>query len=141
MPEQVVERDLLSLAKKNVQAYFDSHDVKYLTEDAVFTHMASGREFKGKEAIAGMIEYFYHIAFDAHPEVVNQVITEDKAVVESNFVGKHIGEFEGLAATHKSVKVPFCVSYDLENGLIKRARVYFLGDALMNQLAQPEQNN
>ena len=50
------------------------------------------------------------------------------------FKGKHIGEFAGLAATNKEVNVPLCVSYYLENGLIKHARIYMLGDVLMQHL-------
>ena len=76
----------------------------------------------------------YHIAFDAKGEIINTIITEDKAVLEASFKGKHIGEFAGLAATNKEVDVPLCVSYDLENGLIKYARIYMLGDVLIRQL-------
>ena len=49
-------------------------------------------------------------------------------------MGKHIGEFAGIPATGKDVRVPMCVSYDVENGQIQRARVYFLVASLMQQL-------
>jgi hypothetical protein len=32
------------------------------------------------------------------------------------------------------VDIPLCVSYDLKDGLIKQARIYFLGEVLMNQV-------
>jgi hypothetical protein len=55
-------------------------------------------------------------------------------VLEFNFKGKHIGEFAGMQPTNKEVNVPTCISYDLENGLIKKGRVYMLIDVMMKQL-------
>jgi len=52
------------------------------------------------------------------------------------FVGKHIGEFAGIPATGRSVRVPLCVVYDLESGRITRARVYLELPVLMRQLGQ-----
>jgi predicted ester cyclase len=135
MEEAILEKQDISLAKKNVEAYFSTHDVQYVTEDAVFTSMNTGEETRGREAIGQMLNYFYHVAFDARAEITNKVITEKKAVLEFNFVGKHIGEFAGMQPTNKEVNVPTCVSYDLENGLIKKGRVYMLVDVLMKQLS------
>jgi predicted ester cyclase len=55
-------------------------------------------------------------------------------MVEGEFVGKHIGEFAGIPATGKDVRVPLCVVYDLENDQIKRGRIYFETPALLQQL-------
>jgi hypothetical protein len=78
-----------------------------------------------------MLHYIYHVAFDARAKIKNVVVTEDKAMFEANFIGKHIGEFAGLAPTNKEVNVPVCVTYDLEDGLIKRARIYMLMDVMI----------
>jgi predicted ester cyclase len=135
MEEMILEKEEISLAKKNVEAYFNTHDVQYVTEDAVFTSMNTGEETHGREAIGQMLHYIYHVAFDAKAEITNKVITEKKAVLEFNFKGKHIGEFAGMQPTNKEVNVPVCVSYDLENGLIKEGRVYMLVDVMMKQLS------
>ena len=129
-----MERETISTTKQNLENFAKTHDAKYVAEDAVFKNMGTGEETKGREAIAGMLQYIYHIAFDARAEVINMVITEDKAVLEGSFKGKHVGEFAGLAATNKEVDVPLCVSYDIENGLIKYARIYMLSDVLMQHL-------
>jgi predicted ester cyclase len=122
--------------KKKIEKYFESHDTKYLTEDAVFINMGTNELTIGREAIGNMLHYIYHVAFEAHAEITNTIVTDNKAVLEANFVGKHIGEFAGFPATGKKVKVPLCVSYDLdENGLIKVARVYMLESVLLQQLA------
>lgn len=134
MEETLIQKPSLAEVQKNMKDYFETHDVKYVAEDAVFIHKGTGEEYKGREAIAGMLHYIYHVAFDANAEMKSWIITEDKAVVEGNFIGKHIGEFAGVPATNKDVNVPLCITYDLENGLIKTARVYMLGDVMMRQL-------
>ena len=135
MEEMILEKDVLSTAKENVKTYFQTHDVKYVTEDAVFKNLGTGEEYVGREQIGGMLHYMYHLAFDAKAEIINTVVTEDKALLEANFKGRHIGEFAGLQPTSKEVNVPLSVSYDLENGLVKKARIYMLGDVLMRQLS------
>lgn len=134
MQEAIMEKQVLSTSQQNMEAYFKTHDVKYVAEDAVFIDLSTGKETKGREAIGQMLHYIYHVAFDATADVRNKIITEDKAMLEGFFKGRHIGEVDGLKATNKEVNVPLCVSYDLENGLIKEARVYMLADVMMRQL-------
>ena len=109
-------------------------DVTMMADDVVFTIMATGQEHRGTEAVSQMLNYFYHIAFDADAETRNTIFADGKAVVEGDFVGKHIGEFAGIPATNKQVRVPLCVVYDLENDQIKRGRVYFEMPVLLQQL-------
>ena len=134
MEEMILEKDLLSLTKENFENFLATHDVKYVAEDAVYKNLSTGDEYKGREEIGGMLHYMYHVAFDATAEITNKIITEKKAMFEGDFKGRHIGEFAGLQPTNKEINVPICVSYDLEDGLIKKGRIYFLGDVLMKQL-------
>ena len=109
-------------------------DVSVMAEDAVFTVMATGQEHRGRDGVSQMLHYFYHIAFDATAETHNAIYADGQAVLEGDFVGTHIGEFAGIPATNKQVRVPICVVYDLENDQIKRGRVYFEIPALLQQL-------
>ena len=116
--------------------YLDSKhsDVSMMADDVVFTNMATGEEHKGPEEVLNMLNYVYHVAFDADAELKNLIVEGNRAVFEADIVGKHIGEFAGVAATNKDVRIPLCVVYDLENDQIKRARIYFEVPALMQQL-------
>jgi steroid delta-isomerase-like uncharacterized protein len=116
--------------------YFESQhsDVGMMAEDVVFTIMATGDQHRGRDGVMGMLTYFYHIAFDATATTRVTLFGDGHAMVEGDFVGKHIGEFAGIPATGKDVRVPICVVYDLENDLIKRGRVYFEMPALLKQL-------
>ena len=109
-------------------------DVSILADDVMFTIMATGQEHLGPEAVLQMLRYFYHIAFEATAETRNMIIADGRAVLEADFVGKHIGEFAGIPATNQQVRVPLCVVYDVENDQIKRGRVYFETPALLQQL-------
>ena len=116
--------------------YFNSEhsDVGVMADDVVFTIMENGQEHRGPEGVGQMLNYFYHIAFDAIAETTNTIFADGQAVVEGYFVGTHIGEFAGIPPTGKDVRVPICVVYDLENDKIKRGRVYLANVQLMQQL-------
>ncbi len=116
--------------------YFEAQhgDVSMMADDVVFTVMATGEESRGRDAVLGMLTYFYHVAFDATAITHVALFGENNAMVEGDFVGKHIGEFAGIPATGKDVRVPLCVVYDVENNQIKHGRVYFEMPALLAQL-------
>lgn len=122
--------------RDTMMRYFNSEhgDVSMMADDVVFTIMATGQEHKTPAGVMGMLNYFYHVAFDAAATTRTMLFGENNAMVEGDFVGKHIGEFAGIPATGKDVRVPICVVYDLENDKIKRGRVYFEMPALMAQL-------
>ncbi|MFN3872463.1 MAG: ester cyclase [Ignavibacterium sp.] len=121
-----------------IKQYFDSvhTDFSMMAEDVVFTNMATGDNYNGINEVSQMLIYVYKIAFDARAETQNIIITETNAVLEGEFVGRHIGEFAGIPPMNKIVRVPLCVVYDIEGAKIKRARIYFEMPALMAQLNQ-----
>jgi len=122
--------------REAITRYLDSKhsDVSMMADDVVFTHMATGEEHRGPEGVLQMLNYFYHVAFDADAVTRNTIFADGKAVLEADFVGKHIGEFAGISATNNQVRVPLCVVYDLEKDQIKRGRVYFEMPVLLQQL-------
>ena len=119
-----------------MRQYWDSGHtgVSTMADDVVFTMMADGSETHSPEGVRQMLHYFYHVAFDAYAETKNEVVSDGRAVIEADVIGTHIGEFAGIPATGKKFRVPLCVSYDLENDQIKRARIYFEMPVLMAQL-------
>jgi predicted ester cyclase len=130
----------LEATREVVTAYVKDHgNTSYLAEDAVFIDMGTGEEYRGRDAIAQSLDYFYHQAFEAHPEVHSIVLDDGHAVAEGEFVGRHVGDFAELPAAGREVRVPICVAYDVEGDKITRARIYLLASVLMQQLgAIPE---
>lgn len=109
-------------------------DVTMMANDVVFKIMATGDEHSTPQGVLNMLNFFYHIAFDATAENLNLVVDDGRAALESIFTGTHIGEFAGIPPTGKKVRVPLLVFYDLENDQIKQARVYMDMAAMMAQL-------
>jgi steroid delta-isomerase-like uncharacterized protein len=119
-----------------MNAYFEANhsDVSMIADDCVFRVMATGDESRGPEAIVGMINYFYSVAFEAEAERRNFIVGEGSAFLEADFVGTHTGDFAGVPATGRSVRVPLAVAYDLRDGKIVEGRVYFEIPAFLAQV-------
>jgi predicted ester cyclase len=107
---------------------------RHFTDDVRVILVGTDREAQGPDAAERMIDHLHREVFDAHPELTNAIFAEDKALFEAVFVGKHVGEFAGIEATGREVRVPYCVVYDLEGEKLKALRLYFPMDALLRQL-------
>ena len=122
-----------------IEAYAQSHDAKYFAEDAVFTQMALPQPFKGRDAIGRMLQLFYHDAFsDASGELRHVAADTDKGLgfVEFTFRGRHTGELMGIPPTGRQVQVPMLGTYEIGNGQIRQARLYYDMATLLRQLGK-----
>jgi len=120
--------------RKVLEAYWKSHDPSYVAEDAVFVMLPTGEEIRGRDAIAKHLKDFYSVSFTAHADVKNAIFDGNRGLLEAVVVGKHTGTFGGIPATGRDISVPLAVSYELENGLIKRARIYLMANVLFDQI-------
>ena len=123
-----------TLAMINRYLASDHADLGMMDDDVIFTTMATGEEHVGREAVRRMLHLMYHVAFDARAVRRSVVCTASHAVLEAVFVGRHIGEFAGIPATGKEVRIPLCVVYDIRNRRLSRARVYFEVPAFLAQV-------
>lgn len=110
------------------------YDEQYLGSDAVFTDMSSGLEWIGREAVAGMLHWFYEVAFDATFENRTLIVDDEHGMLEGMVVGRHIGEFAGIPATGRDFRAPICVVYDFRDEQIARGRFYFAVPAFLAQV-------
>ena len=128
--------------REAIEAYEGEHRADAIAEDAVYTDTSTGQQYVGREAVLGMLRFFYQEAFDARFERLNLIVDDGHAALEGLLVGRHVGEFAGLPASGRDVRVPLCVTYDVEDGKIKRARIYIQAFVLLQQLGaippQPE---
>jgi transcriptional regulator with XRE-family HTH domain len=61
-------------------------------------------------------------------------VHDAELVPQADFVGRHTGEFAGIPATGREVRVPYSVHYDLNNGDISALRIYNLAAGLVSAL-------
>jgi predicted ester cyclase len=116
--------------------YFDQDDFSTLADDVVYTVMATGQEARGPQAVQAMIHDLYSVAFKAGVEGRVRLFGDGQAMFEGDFVGRQIGEYAGIPATGKEVRVPLCVVYFLKDDRIQRAHIYFEIPALLRQLGE-----
>ena len=107
---------------------------RHFADDVVITIEGTEQRAEGPDGVEGLIDYFHREAFDALPQLKNALFADDRAVAEFDFVGEHVGEFAGMAATGRAVRVPYCVVYELQAEKIKAPRLYLPMNALMQQL-------
>src|SRR6266852_3122544 len=83
----------------------------FFAEDVTIDVVGSGQAASGRAAVEGMIRYVHEQAFDARAELKSLIVADGRAALEADFVGRHIGEFAGVAATNRDIRVPYSVHY------------------------------
>ena len=71
----------------------------FFAEDVLWTTMETGDQVRGRDAVRDFIVTLHSRWFDASPEIKNVTVADGVAALEAVFVGTHIGEFAGVAAT------------------------------------------
>ena len=107
---------------------------RYLSDDVTMTFMGTDRSIKGREAVCQTIGFIHEVAFSSAIKVTSVVNGEGEAILEAEFIGTHIGEFEGVKPTLRPVHVPYAVAYTLADNRITALRLYFPMDLLMRQI-------
>ena len=112
---------------------------RYLAEDVKVSFMGTDRAVSGREAARQLITFIHTQAFKTDVQIKGLVCGDGHAMAEAEFIGTHVGAFEGIPATHRNVRVPYGVAYDLTGGEITELRLYFPLDLLVKQLTGAEE--
>jgi predicted ester cyclase len=110
---------------------------RFFADDIEFEVMGTDQRTRGAASAEQAIRFLHEVAFDAHPEVANVMADENGAAAEATFVGRHTGEFFGVAATGNAVRVPYSVFYSFSGGTITALRIYMSMDQLLAQIRTP----
>lgn len=106
-----------------------------LTPGCVFEDVALQRCFHGH---AGAAEYYgmWWSAFGMRVERGGEShwVSDDLYVSEAVYQGKHVGEFLGIAPTHRPVRLRFVVFASFENGRLSGERFYYDLASLLRQI-------
>src|SRR3954452_11583516 len=106
----------------------------FFTNDAELVLVSGGQTVRGRDAVASTIRVLHEQAFDGSPELVSLVVDGDRAALEAEFVGRHIGEFAGVAPPGRAFRVPYSVHYVLDGDRIAKLTIYGLAADLMAAL-------
>ena len=108
---------------------------EHFADDVTIEVVGTGQTARGRAAVEGMIRYLHEQAFDAGAEVKSLTVAGGRAALEADLVGRHTGEFAGVAPTGRDVRVPYSVHYDIESSRIKALRIYGLAAELVRQIS------
>jgi hypothetical protein len=112
-----------------MSAYWDG-DSNRVGEDVTFHLLPIGEVTRGREAFLARRAHFYDGLFTAKLEDIHTCIGADHAVMEGTLAGVLREPFAGATPTGALVRLPMCVSYDLEDGRIIRVRAYVQTEGL-----------
>ena len=91
-------------------------------------------EYITDEELMGHITFFENV-FPGYEVLSDEMTAEDnRVVVKARFKGTHEGELNGIAPTHRTVEVPFAISYEIENEKIVHHWMIVDQMAMMEQL-------
>jgi predicted ester cyclase len=67
------------------------------------------------KALIGHAEFFEKV-FPNYEVVVDEMTAEgNRVIVKARTIGTHLGEFEGIPPTYKTIDFPFVVCYEIED--------------------------
>jgi len=110
----------------------------HLASNVTMTLVDVGQVVAGRDAVEQAIVNFHHEAFAAQPEVQTFTAGAGIAFAEIVFVGQHIGDFVGIPATGRDVRVPYVAAYDLADDRITALRLYGPASGLVQQVTASE---
>ena len=116
-------------AEQNLQIvrdYLAGRGPELLAEDATLHDWTQPEPIRGREAIEAALHLYYEEAFSgASATYRNWIASEDCVVLEFTFQGVNTGSLWGRPPTGKRVEVPMCAIYDVQDGTIRRLRLYY----------------
>ena len=134
-----VSADPLAQRRAAFAEYFDAVIAngdfgRFFHPDVAF-FVIGGPQASGRDDVVATIRAIHTQAFDAQMRKERVLVDESGALAELTFIGTHTGEFAGVPATGRSVKVPYVAAYDFApDGLITEIRIYIPMQVLMAQL-------
>ncbi len=115
------------LLKSILLDFWDAASGKEKTRDVLAPYVTD-------EALYQHVEMFEK-GFPKYQLKAEDIIEEnDKVVVRARFTGTHLGEFNGIPATGRTVELPFIIIYRMEGGKIAQHWLEANHLALLTQL-------
>ncbi|MEN4761000.1 nuclear transport factor 2 family protein [Chryseobacterium sp. C39-AII1] len=108
-------------------------------EDGYFWDVSSGTKYYGED-IGKPVDIFATACPDMHRELYELYVLEDEniVIVELSLNGTHNGPLQlasgTLEPTGKTIEVPCCDVFKIENGKVKSFHCYNAGTILLGQL-------
>lgn len=126
---ELLKRHLLSENAHNLDATLAT-----LTEDCFFEDLPSGSTWKGHAGAA----HYYRTWWEAFETKVTTEVrhfpASDLAIVETKWVGRHVGQFWNMEPTGREIEIPVVIFVKIKDGLMAGERFIWDRATLFTQL-------
>jgi steroid delta-isomerase-like uncharacterized protein len=135
---------MIQLSQKNIEILFDhvaaenafdmQKTLATLTYDCVFEDIPTGQIYNGHEGVRAYYTEWWEAFGNTSAGSKRYVPNENCLIVESHFVGTHKGSYRGIAATGRSINLPFVIVVSFRDGLMSGERFYYDRATLLSQI-------
>ena len=125
------QKHVLAENKRSIQGLLDT-----LCDEPLYTIVATGEDYRGKEAVAAFYSGLFEAVPDATFDLLNAFVAEDGVVEESVLRGTHQGKWIGAEPSGRKVELPLTIVFPMKNGQILGERMYFDMGTLMRCLGR-----
>jgi steroid delta-isomerase-like uncharacterized protein len=105
-----------------------------LTEDCCFEDMPTGEVYRGREGVRTYYARWWSGLGVAPDGGRLHVIDESTLWAETRFLGTHIGSWEGIAPTGRSISLRLAILVTFADGLMSGERFYYDRMSLLQQI-------
>jgi predicted ester cyclase len=100
----------------------------------LIAHLPGSREPTDRQGFKQFIDLFYHVFPDLHHSVDDQMAEGNKVVSRLTVRGTHLGSFQGIPSTGKTVEFTDILIARFEEGMIRELWAQFDALGVLQQL-------
>ena len=133
----MIDTDTMQLVARHLAAE-NAHQMEEtlatLHPDCVFEDVALQQTFRGR---AGARDYYatWWSAFDVQVQGERRYLgTDGTMIAEARYIGRHVGDFYGIAASGKPIDLRLAVIIGFRDGLMNGERFYYDLAGLLRQI-------
>ena len=105
-----------------------------LTADCVFEDVPTGTVHRGHAGVRAYYQRWWS-AFGNAPERSRRYVPDPATlIVETHFIGTHVGPWEGIAASGRAIDLPVMIVVSFADRLMSGERFYYDRATLLAQL-------
>jgi len=121
-----------------LRGFLADRDPRWLTEDVELHDCTRPQPFRGRaEAGAWWSRLYDEVFADARADTTRVTVDGSRAAVEWMFRGRHVGSLLGESPSGRIVALPMAGIFEVTDGEIRRADLYYDALGLLRQLGVP----
>jgi steroid delta-isomerase-like uncharacterized protein len=106
-----------------------------LTDDCLFEDMPTGTVYRGRDGVRAYYQEWWSAFGNVPSSSRLYVPADDGLIVETRFIGRHVGTYRGAAASGRQIDLPVAIFVSFRDGLMAGERFYYDRLSLLSQIS------